>query len=71
MHKRRLKTLTDIRRFLAATLNQLEAEKIDETRAKSIAYCLNILSGIVKDSDIEARIEKLEERMKGGERWPN
>jgi hypothetical protein len=60
MHKRRLKNLTDIRRFLAATLNQLEAGEIDESRAKTVAYCLNVLSSIVKDSDLEQRISALE-----------
>jgi hypothetical protein len=64
MHKRRLKTLADIRRFLAWTLNQLEAGKIDESRAKTVAYCLNILSGVVKDSDLETRLATLERQMK-------
>ncbi|MDY6830982.1 MAG: hypothetical protein SWC96_03945 [Thermodesulfobacteriota bacterium] len=65
MHKRRLKNLTDIRRFLAATLNQLERGEVDETRAKTVAYCLNILSGIIRDGDLETRIKNLEEKLGG------
>lgn len=65
MHKRRLKTLTDVRRFLAFTLNQLERNEIDESRAKTVAYCLNILSGVIRDSDLEQRVEALEAEKNG------
>ena len=63
MRKRRLKTLTDIRRFLADAMNRFESEEIDENRVKTIAYCCNVLSGIVKDSDLETRVNELERSM--------
>ena len=64
MRKRRLKTLTDVRRFLAAAINKFEREEIEESRVKTIAYACNILSGIIKDGDLEARVSALEENLK-------
>jgi hypothetical protein len=58
--KRRLKSLDDLRRFLADVLNRLEAGKLDDAAAKTRAYVVNILSAVVKDSDIEARLAALE-----------
>lgn len=63
--KKRLKSLNDIRQFLSAIINELYQERIDENRAKSFGYLCNILSGIVKDSDIESRLEALEEKLNG------
>lgn len=66
MKKRRLKSLDDLRRYLAWTLNQLESGEIDDARAKTAAYCTNIMAGIIRDSDLEARIAALEENKGGG-----
>ncbi len=60
MSKKRLKTLGDIRRYLAGLLNRYEAGEIDETHLKACAYVSNILTSTIKDSDLEERIEKLE-----------
>ncbi len=62
MRKRRLKSLTDLRRYLADALNRFEKEEITESHLKSVAYCVNILAGIVKDSDLEQRIDALERK---------
>ena len=63
MSKKRLQTLGDVRRYLAGLLNRYEAKEIDETHLKSAAYVCNILTGTIKDSDLEARIDKLEEQL--------
>ncbi len=60
MSKKRLKTLGDVRRYLAGLLNRYEAGEIDETHMKACAYVSNILTSTIKDSDLEERIEKLE-----------
>lgn len=60
--KKRLKTLNDVRVFLAGIINDLNQGLIDESRAKSFGYLCNVLAGIVKDSDLESRIEKLEKQ---------
>lgn len=57
---RRLKTLDDVRRYLADVLHRLEAAQLDDAGAKTRAYIANTLCAIVKDADIEARIVALE-----------
>ena len=64
MAKKRLQTLGDIRRYLSGLLNRYEAKEIDELHLKSAAYVSNILTSTIKDSEIEARIERLEEQLK-------
>lgn len=63
MKKRRLKTLGDVRRYLADALNRFEREEIDESRVKTIAYAVNVLAGIVKDADLEQRVTEIESRL--------
>lgn len=57
----RVKTLADLRRFMARTLNDLDADKIVEGKARVLGYLCSVLMGIIKDGDLEARILKLEE----------
>jgi len=64
MAKKRLQTLSDIRRYLAGLLNRYEAGEIDEVHLKAAAYVSNILTGTIKDSELEERIQKLEELTK-------
>lgn len=61
MAKKRLQTLGDVRRYLAGLLNRFEAAEIDGTHLKSAAYVSNILTGAIKDSDLEQRVRQLEE----------
>ncbi len=70
MSKKRLKTLGDIRRYLAGLLNRYEAREIDETHLKACAYVSNILTSTIKDSDLEERIEKLEQEVKNNNHGP-
>lgn len=64
MSKRRFKTLADCRRYIGSLLNRIEAGDLDEALASKRAYITNILMGCIKDSDIEERIQKLEEGLK-------
>jgi hypothetical protein len=57
----RLKKLGDLRRYLAAQVTALDKGEIDENRLRCIAYALQILAGIIKDSDIEERLTALEQ----------
>jgi len=54
--KHRLKSLDDLRRFLANVLNRLEAGELTDTDAKTRAYVVNIIAGVMKNSDIEVRM---------------
>lgn len=60
----RLKTLLDIRRFLARVLNDLDANRINESKAKALGYCCSIMKEIIRETDLEKRIEKLEQGVK-------
>ncbi len=66
MSKKRLQTLGDVRRYLAGLLNRFEAKEIDEVHLKAAAYVANILTGTIKDSALEERIEKLEQQLNEG-----
>ena len=56
----RLKTLDDVRVELAKIYREARANKLDLTDAKGLAYLLSVLTGLVKDTDIERRIDALE-----------
>ncbi len=59
--KRRFKTLDDIRRYAADVINRLEAGELDDAGAKTRMYCVNVITGVVKDSTLESRIASIEE----------
>jgi hypothetical protein len=66
--QRRLKTIDDVRRYLASLITRLEEKadgEIDAALAGRLGYLSNILLGAIKDSDIERRIATLEETLKG------
>ncbi len=45
---------------LAKLYREARAKKLDLTDAKGLAYLLSVLTGLVKDTDIERRIAALE-----------
>jgi hypothetical protein len=64
--KRRLRSIDDVRRYLASLITRLEdssAGEIDPALAGRLAYISNILLGAIKDSDLERRIAELERRL--------
>lgn len=63
MRKRRLKTLQDLRRWLADAANRLERGEIEAAHARCITYMASVMSGIISSGDIEARLEKLEQEI--------
>jgi len=67
MSKKRLQTLCDVRRYLAGLLNRYEEKEIDEIHLKAAAYVSNILTSTIKDSELEQRIDKLEEQLNNNE----
>ncbi len=59
---RRLKTLDDVRRYLADTINRLEAGQLDANVAGRIGYLCNVLKSVIEGSDIERRVAELEKQ---------
>jgi hypothetical protein len=59
-YAKRLRTLSDIRRFLASAINDLDAGTLEESKARCLTYMCSILSQVIRDSDLETRLEALE-----------
>lgn len=59
-----LKSLSDLRRFLGKVLNQLYTDQMEEGKARAIFHGAAVLKGVIESSDLEARLQALEERMK-------
>lgn len=60
--RRRLNTLKDVRRYLATKIYEFENKIISEKELRCFAYSLNILGNLIKDSNIELRLVKLEQQ---------
>jgi hypothetical protein len=63
----RLKSLLDIRRFMARVLNDLDSDKTTESKARTLGYLCSVLRDVIKDSDLETRVKKLESEMEKNE----
>ena len=61
--KKRLKTLSDIRRYLSCLINETRHGEVEPSLAGRIAFMLNILKNVITDGDLERRITELEEAM--------
>jgi len=64
VRNRRLKNLSDVRRFLADVTNRLNRDEIDYNKASKLGYLLQILSRVIEGSDIEKRLAALENIVK-------
>ncbi|MGB5217576.1 MAG: hypothetical protein WBN66_04680 [Smithella sp.] len=60
----RMKSLTDVRRFMARVINDLDDNRIFESKARTLGYLCSVLRDIIRDSDLEERILKLEMEIK-------
>ena len=63
MARRRLKTLSDVRRYLASLINRTEQGELDPQLAGRLAYISNILKSCIVEGDLEQRIKALEEKI--------
>ena len=61
-YQKRLKTLTDVRRYLSSIINALDKGELEESKARCLTYMCSILSQVIRDSDLEGRIEALEKQ---------
>ena len=63
VRKKRLNTLKSVRAYLAQKINELDLGQITEKQLSTIAYACSIMSSILKDSDLETRLKKLEKQI--------
>lgn len=59
--KRRLKSAQDVRTFLADLVNKVNRNEVDPAKAKCLGYLVQILNSVINTSDLEKRLEALEE----------
>lgn len=62
----RLKTLADVRRFLARVANDLDADIIEKDKARCLGYLCSTLQAVIRDSTLEERVAALEKSVEGG-----
>jgi len=62
----RLNSPRDCRKFLARCINQTSNGKMKPDFLRAMTYSLKTLVGILTDSDLEERIEKLEQTILKG-----
>ena len=63
--RRRLKKVDDIRKLLSDSINKFIGQELTVEELRCLAYSSNVLSGIITQSDLEARLEKLEKTLEG------
>jgi len=63
--KRRLKTIEDVRRYLATVLLRVESGELDAQVAGRLAYISNVLVKAIHDGELERRVAELERVLEG------
>jgi formylmethanofuran:tetrahydromethanopterin formyltransferase len=51
---------------MARVLNDLDTNKITEVKARTLGYLCSVLKDVIKDSDLEARVSRLEREIENG-----
>jgi len=64
MAERRLKTLEDVRRYLAHLIKSIESDQIEATKGGRLAYIASILIRAIEGSELEKRVSELEKIQK-------
>jgi len=67
-YRKRLKTIEDVRVYLARLINETRRGEVDHVVAGKLGFLLNILRGVIVDSDLEARVTRLEEGLENESR---
>ena len=63
--RKRLKSIEDVRRYIAGLINRAEAGQVEPGLAGKLGYLSSILVRILESTDLERRIEALEAKMEG------
>ena len=63
MAARRLKTVQDLRRYLAGLLNRAESGEVTPALAGKLCYIANSLLPVIESCEVEQRIARLEEHI--------
>jgi hypothetical protein len=67
--ERRLKTLEDVRRYLAYLIREIEADRVDPQKGGRLAFIASVLLKAIQGGELERKIEEIERALeKGGPR---
>ena len=61
--KKRLNSLSSVRKFLAEQINKLQSGEVTQEELRVYSYACSIISSILKDGDLETRLKKLEKQI--------
>ena len=56
----RLNTASDIRKALGRVWREVEADRMDLKKARTLIYCGATMLGVIQTADIEGRLAELE-----------
>ena len=57
---KRLKTTSNLRRYLANLVNRVESGEVEPAKASKIGFLINILAKLIEGTELEKRVEELE-----------
>jgi len=63
MPGKRLKTLDDLRRYMASLIIRTESGEVEPTMGGKLTYMVSILAKIIEGGDLEGRVEQLERKL--------
>ena len=69
--RHRLKTLSDVRVFLAHVVNELNLDRMEPQKAGKMGYLLQILARVIEGNDLEARVAAIELELSNAEKQNN
>ena len=64
VRQRRLKSMEDVRRFLADTINRLNRDELDTNKASKLGYLCQVLARVVEGSSLDRRVSEIEKIVK-------
>ena len=59
----RLRTLDDLKRYTANLIHETREGKVDPGLSSKLGYLIGLLTGLIRDTDLEARLTELEQRL--------
>jgi hypothetical protein len=67
--RRALRNMQDLRLFVAHILREVQNNKMDVTKARTLFYGATVLQNLIRDNEIEQRITEIEKALaKGAEK---
>lgn len=63
--RRALRNMTDLRLFVSHILREVQSDKLDVAKARTLFYGATVLQGLIRENDIEQRLDTIERLLAG------